>query len=342
MLPYTDAEKTDLAAVADALRAARFPLLTTHVAPDGDGIGSALILKRGLERQGIPCRIGVRGPLPRILDFLYEPGEILVHPSTLTDDQIREHDCVVLLDASDLKRAGEIREALTPRARRVVIDHHVASDEDPDPRETAFRCTRATATAEVVIDLLETHFDQPLDRALALPLYTALMTETGSFKFSNTTGRCLRMAARCVETGIEPDMVSGNLYMRQEETSLRLLGRALTKIERDETGRLAWIALGLDDFTETGATHLDTFGLVGYPRSLDGVELAILMFEDEPEFVKISFRSKREIDVSRIAAEFGGGGHVRAAGAALRLPLAQAQKTVIDRARQLVAADPGL
>jgi len=337
MSRYNSSEQSDLKSVASALRASRFPLFTTHISPDGDGIGAALILKRGLARLGIPSRIGIRGPIPPILDFLHGPDEILEHPLSLSDNQIAEHDCVVLLDAPDLSRAGPIKDAIRPETRTIIIDHHVCVPSGAEENTISFRCTRATATAEIAFDILEIHFAVRLDQELALPLYTALVTETGSFKFSNTTGRCLRLAARCVEAGIQPDVVSGNLFMRQKETSLRLLGRALAKIRRDETGRLAWIALSLQDFKDSGATHLDTFGLVGYPRSLEGVELAILLFEDEPEFVKISFRSKREIDVSRIAAEFGGGGHVRAAGAAMRDSIGGVEEKVISRAKAFLS-----
>jgi phosphoesterase RecJ-like protein len=115
-----------------------------------------------------------------------------------------------------------------------------------------------------------------------------------------------------------------------------LLARGLDRLRVDETGKLAWITLSLQDFAETGTAFADIGNMVSYPRSIDGVELSILMFEDEPNFVKMSFRSRKALDVNLLAREFGGGGHVRAAGLALHVPLAEAEARVIPRAREVV------
>lgn len=325
-------ESTDFAQLRSFLSGARRLMLTTHVAPDGDGLGSALALRKGLEAMGIAASIVVPGEVTPGLKFMDVEGVIRGFPGDVDEAFVRSHDMVALLDACHWGRIAHLEPALNPEARRVIIDHHVPSETKAD---CIYSRVHAAATGEIVYDFLVDHAGLKLDAAMAMPIYVSLVTETGSFRYSNTTARLFEIAGRCIDAGVEPHTVASALFETRSPASLRLLARGLDRLRVDETGKLAWITLSLEDFAETGTAFADIGNMVSYPRSIDGVELSILMFEDEPNFVKMSFRSRRVLDVNVLAREFGGGGHVRAAGVAMRVPLAEAEARVIPRAKEV-------
>jgi phosphoesterase RecJ-like protein len=317
-----------------ALRSRRRVALTTHVAPDPDGLGSALALRYGLSRLGIESEIVVNGPVSRRFAFMDPDRAIREFPSQIDRDAVAGFDGVVVLDCGEWKRIGAVGEAFAPDVVKMCIDHHVANS-----GFASVTCWRveATATAEMIHDFLCGHLRLPFDARMALPIYAALVTETGGFAYSNTTAKAHRLAGECLDLGVQAALVNTALNESRRLASLRLAARALDRLEVDGSGKLAWIALTLEDFRSTGATAEDITGLVDYPRSVEGVEVAILMFEDEPRSVKVSFRSKSVVDVNQLAGRFGGGGHVRAAGALLRTGIASAKEQLVAAAREVVA-----
>lgn len=316
-----------------AVRGWKRVALTTHVAPDGDGLGSAFGFVAGLAKLGVTADVAVEGPVARRYDFLYPPGALKVFPGPVDPAWLAGLDAVVVLDCSDWTRIGCLSEIFPTSIPRVCIDHHVA-------RATFAPLTvhrmEATATAEILADFFTERFGMALDVAMAMPFYTALFTETGGFAYSNTTAKCMELAAACLRAGVNPAQVNSKLHERETLPALKLAARALERLQVDPGGRMAWVSLGLDDFRDTGATALDVGGLVDYPRSLDGVEMAILMFEDEPGSVKVSLRSREVLDMNVIARAIGGGGHVRAAGALVRSSLAQAETLILGKAREAI------
>lgn len=308
-------------------------MLTTHVAPDGDGLGSALALRAGLESMGIATSIVVPGEINPGLLFMDPERVIRRFPADVDQDFVRSHDMVALLDACHWGRIAQLEPALSPDMKRVIIDHHVPSETKAD---FMYSRVHAAATGEIIYDFLIDHAGLKLDHAMALPIYVSLVTETGSFRYSNTSARLFQIAGACIDAGVEPHTIASALFETCSPASLRLLARGLDRLQVDETGKLAWITLRLEDFAETGTAFADIGNMVSFPRSIETVELSILMFEDEPNFVKMSFRSRKTLDVNLLAREFGGGGHVRAAGLALRVPLAEAEARIIPRCKEVV------
>ncbi len=315
-------------------------LLTTHVIPDGDGLGSALGLAGGLRKMGKDVRILVPSPVPAPYRFLDPEGRIEHLDADSPPQGLSDCQVVVVLDCGEWKRLAKLGPVLEPlAATKVCIDHHQGNSGFAD---VALLDTEAAATAELIYEMLIEEEGVELDFEMAQALYVSLVTETGGFQYSNTSAKLHRMTAHLIEQGVDPNQVHIELDQRKPARQIRFLARALQTLEVDDENGLAWVAVGPEIFQETGAETDDIVGLVSYPRSLDGVELAIMFFEDVPGSVKISFRSKRWFDVSQFARQFDGGGHVRASGALIESPLAEAVDRVTRAARKdLAAARPG-
>jgi phosphoesterase RecJ-like protein len=221
---------------------------------------------------------------------------------------------------------------------RVIVDHHPASDA---PMEgLALRDPSASATGELVYDLLIlSGTDWPPESTLGM--YVALLTDTGSFRFSNTTGRVHRIVADLMERGLDPQKAARQVYGRVRVRKLHLLRASLEELQVEEGGGVAWMTVPLETYTSLGATSDDVDGLVDYPRSLRGVEVAILFRQAARGGTKVSLRSNGEVDVNRLARSFGGGGHVRAAGALVDRPLGEVRKEVVSAALEAVAETRG-
>ncbi|MEK7700902.1 MAG: bifunctional oligoribonuclease/PAP phosphatase NrnA [candidate division NC10 bacterium] len=297
-------------------------LMLGHVHPDADVLGTLLALGLALEARGWSVTYGGPHPAPAMLDFL--PG---VERYRRLDTLDGAFDVAVLTDCPNPQRTeGLIEQAR--RASKVVlnIDHH------PDNRRYAdvnWIDLTAAATGEMVYELLVA-LEVPLAPAIATNLFTAVHTDTGSFRYSNVTPRTFRTAAALVTAGAEPAAVSQALYERRAPDALRWLGEALGRIEVSDEGRLAWLALPSDAVPET---FVESEELVNYPRSIGTVRVACLLRERGGQ-VKVSLRGKGDVDVQRIAARFGGGGHRNAAGCTVDGPLAEAIRAVVAAVRQ--------
>jgi len=214
----------------------------------------------------------------------------------------------------------------------VNIDHHITNKQfgqinwvEPD----------ASATAEMIAVLLG-DMRVPLTKDIALCLYTALMTETGSFRYSNTTPAVFRLAAELADLGVQPAWVSQKIYERNTVSRLKLLGALLERMALNADRTVAWVTIPAELFERTGTTAEDAEDFVNYPRSLAETEVAILMRDAEPGHVKVSFRASGDVDVAAIAAQFGGGGHRKAAGCTVAGALAAVQPRVLEAAERAV------
>lgn len=321
-------------AVARLLRAAQSLLLAVHVRPDGDAVGSALGLGLALERAGKRVRFLVDGGIPRYLAWL--PGAGRFEPPAPLEES---PDAAVLLDCGDLERVGQVR-PLLEQAREVVnIDHH--------PSNTRYGSTRwiepgAAAVGEQVLDLLDELGLEP-DEAVATALFASIASDTGGFRYSNTTASTLERAARLVRAGARPDEIARRLWEERTPGSLRLLGRVLEGLEVLAGGRFSRVRVPARLLEEAGAAEEDVEGLVNYPRSLQGVEAAALFQEVRLEgrpAVRVSLRSNRWLDVSAVAVRFGGGGHGRAAGCTVEGSLDEVVAEVSRAVEEALAAGP--
>jgi phosphoesterase RecJ-like protein len=313
--------------VARVLASGRRFLLPLHLAPDGDSAGSVLGLALILERLGAEAVVTwERDPLPPLYAFL--PGADRVIPF----DRVRgDFSAAVFLDMTDPGRAGERTAALARGLLVVNVDHH--------PTNTGFGTVHfldpeAPAVGEMVIAIADS-LGVPLDREVATCLYTAIMTDTGSFQYDNASPRAFRAAGRLVEAGADPAEIARRVYESRSLSSLRLLHLALGTLAVECGGRVAHVTLTREMMARTGATVADADGIINYPRSLNGVEVAILFREEEDGRVKVGFRSRR-VDVGGLAASLGGGGHARASGCVLEGPVTRARDLVLSRVRSVL------
>ena len=300
-------------------------ILLSHHNPDGDTLGSMLALWHHLS-PGRKIRMACSDPVPELYRFLPGWEEVLTNEEALAKKET--YDLAVAVDASDLGRLGPGGGELIARAQVVVsIDHHATGEPFGNP---AWIDPDAAATGELVWALLR----DCLTEEIATALYTAIITDCGSFRYANTTAQTLTIAGKLVEAGADPHLIATRVFETRSFASLKLLERALGTLEVDGTGQLGWMELTEEMFQATGATQEAGEGFVNYVRMIEGVRLAILFRENSGK-VRVSLRSL-DVDVGKLAATFGGGGHVRAAGCELAMPLADAKEQVLARAREFL------
>ncbi len=304
--------------------------LTTHVNPDGDGLGSEAGLTHLLQALGVHVSIANPTPTPPRYGFLFRalPG---VDRSDEAVREIRRADCIVVLDIGDIGRLGMLAGAVTERGVPVAcIDHHVSGGTLPDgPR---YLDAHAAATAALVYELALGN-EWAVTMEAARSLYVGILTDTGAFRFSNTDARTLRTAAALLETGIDPESVYLDVYANAPEGRARLLAEALQTLVVEPEDGLAWVTVPPGALARHGVTPDDLDGVVEYPRSIAGIRMALLFREIASGRIKVSLRSVGDVDVADFARPFGGGGHRKAAGVSVEGTMAQAQETILTAAR---------
>lgn len=305
-------------------------LIVGHEDPDPDSIGSVLAARWALRRIRPGDAIEAASPDPPPLSCHFLPGADQV----LTPDEAAARGPWHTLWVVDCEpdRIGSLKPLLSTAQRLVNVDHHATNTRPSGhPSETRLVDPSAAATGLLIYRLIR-HWGLSLDREVATHLYTAVAGDTGAFRYSNTTAEALEVAREAVQAGVRPEVVAHNLYERRPFAEVQLLGRALAALERSEDGQIAWLALPHGWIAGLAADAFD--GFVNYPRMVEGVEVALLFREVEPGTVRVSLRSQNWVDVSRIASTFGGGGHARAAGCTVKLPLDEA----VERVRRAVEA----
>lgn len=304
--------------IVSALRSCDRILLSVHKSPDGDALGSQLALLFALEKMGKTAKAHNLDPVPEIYRFL--PGSEKIQSGKPVQGR---YDVLIVLD-SDPPRTG-LFDGDYPADTLINIDHHVTNLlEWP----LTWLDISAAATGEMVHELI-LRLGVPINRDIALCLYASIFTDTGSFRYSNTTARSLRIAAEMVEAGADPWIVTENVYESFAYRRLKLLGSVLESLERSADGMIAWVVVTEDMFRKHGATAEDTDNFVNYVRSVKGVEVAILFRQTGDSQYKISLRSKGRVDLSGPAQSFGGGGHRNAAGGTLQGSLNEVKEKVI-------------
>jgi phosphoesterase RecJ-like protein len=335
--------------VLHQLRSARRVVLTTHLNADGDGTGSQVAMLELLESFGVEGRIVNPTPFPDLFRFLL-PGEDaapadgggvpLDHPSVLgagTPEAAawcREADLALVLDTGEVPRIGRVK-PMVEHLEHLVVDHHPEGDR-PLPGE-AWREVSASATGEMVFDLVH-HAGGPWTRSVVEGLYTAILTDTGSFRFSNATPTAHRVAGELIALGASPDRLHTRIYGAAPLRRYRLLEEALGTLERSSDGRVSWMTVPEGAFRKLGCDSADLEGLSDYPRTLAGTEVALL-FREVDDGIKISFRSNGQVDVNEIARQLGGGGHVRASGALVQGDLEKVRVRVVAAVEAAVSGD---
>jgi phosphoesterase RecJ-like protein len=317
-----------LAAIGDA----RTVALSTHVNADGDGCGSEAALARLLTAAGKRVRIVNPTPWPQTFEYLLDAD--LTDLSAQAVRALEGIDLLAVVDIGDVKRLGVLTDSVRALAvPRVVIDHHEPGTEPPG--RIILSDTTACATGELIFDLAMTA-GWTLSTPAAVALYTALLTDTGGFRFSNTSPRCHAIAGYLLSLGIDPEEMYRRVYASVPLGRLLLLRDALETLEVDPVRAIAWISVPAGAVERYALRSEDLDGIVEHPRSIAGTGLAIFFRDLGHGKVKVSFRSTGDVDVNRFARQFGGGGHAKAAGALIPGSLEQVREEVIAAARAFV------
>lgn len=295
-------------------------LVTSHENPDGDAVGSTMALGYFLQGLGKAVTIYYCDPLPDNYRFLPMADKVVY---SIPDQPF---DICFVLDAGELKRAGEAICSFGRFGKIINIDHHPYGEKFGDLNLID---SGASATGAIIYRIIKAA-GHPIDYNTALCVYTAIVTDTGSFRYSNADPEAFRISGELVELGINPWLVAEKLYESQPRKRLELLALALSTLTVSDGGNFASVTVTLDMYAKTGSSAELTDGFVNYPRSIHGVEVAVLFREVKHEVFKVGFRSKGKVNVSALAAAFGGGGHHNAAGCTVFGPLDEVKKNVFS------------
>lgn len=336
MLDVPPARRDAILRAADALRPLRTVALSTHINADGDAAGSVTAMALLVAQLGIAARVVLPTPWPAPFAFLR---------STAIDDRtaqgaaaFRGIDGLVVLDLSDIRRLGALADAARAvTGPRIVIDHHEPGTEPPG--DLLVDDTSACATGELLFDVAAV-LGLTITPAIAEALYVAILTDTGGFRFANTSPRALRIAAALLERGVDPEVMYRRIYGSVPLGRVQLLRDALASLGHDAEHGISWISLEAGALERHEVTGEDLDGIVEHPRSIAGTRLALFFRDLGYGKVKVSFRSTGDVDVHRFAATFGGGGHAKASGALIPGGLDAVRTRVLDDARAYVGPLP--
>lgn len=317
----------------DMLKAADSFLLTSHVSPDGDAVGSMLSLYhllRALNKENVHCVM--HDAVPRMYIDL-AGADAVKRPS----DAFGPRELVVITDVAQLERIGEVSKLIGPDDSILVLDHHL--EEEPCGTANFVDPTYASAS-EIIVDLfVEAGIDIPRDAAECA--YVGLVTDTGGFRFSNTRPESHLRAARLLDAGIDVSGISSRLFETMTGSKFALLRAVLRNTEVDASGRYAFTTITLKEMEEAGANPEDLDGLVNYTRNIEGVDVGMLLREVDGGSVKVSMRSGADFNSAKVLQLFGGGGHAAAAGATLEGPLDRARGRILNEVRRALREGSG-
>ncbi|MBQ9257242.1 MAG: bifunctional oligoribonuclease/PAP phosphatase NrnA [Acidaminococcaceae bacterium] len=309
-----------LAETAKLLKEAGKMVIVSHISPDGDTLGSSLALAHALRMLGKEVMLNVDDDIPSVFSFLPGIGEYI---RFAPDDSVPA-DLLIVIDASSADRAGNAMNVV--KARSVLnIDHHKTNTHFAD---YLYLDSDAAATAEIIYSLL-LELGTELNTEIATCIYEGLYTDTGSFKYSNTTSRTLSIASALLTYGVNPSLISDNMEVKSR-SQVEMLGKVLETLTFLRDGKIAYVEVA----PELYDYNVDTDTFVSYPRYIEGVEVALLFKQVEENLTRVSFRSK-QVDVAKIALSFGGGGHQKASGCSIHAPLKEAESIVLPVVEEL-------
>lgn len=315
---------------AEVVKAHQRFLLVSHIRPDCDALGSELGMAGILDALGKHVRIVNGQATPPNYQFIdlqrrIKAINVDVQPADLTDVEL-----LMVLDTSAWQQLGPMSEVLkTTKAKKVVLDHHVSSD---DLGAEQFKDVEAEATGRLVLEAAR-HLNVKLTPEIATPLFAAIATDTGWFRFGSTRGDTYRAAGALFDAGAKPNAIYNALYEQETLARLKLMGCILAGATAELGGKLIYTAVRQADFKATGAIPSDTEDIVNETLNVAGTQVAVIFVEQPDGDVKVSFRSRCQVDCSKLAEQFAGGGHKAAAGAFVKGPFEGAQAKVLDAVR---------
>lgn len=310
--------------VAEIDRSATF-LITSHESPDPDAVGSSLALANYLVARGKDVTVYLCDPVPENCAFLPMADQVLAELPQ------RDFDVCFVLDVGEFRRAGKAITSCDRIGRFINVDHHLGCESfglhnliDP----------KASATAALIYRIVKAAGDE-VDYSTALCIYTAILSDTGSFHYSNSDPEAFAIAGEMIARGVNAWDVNENLYESEPLQRIALLALALSDLTVSPSGEYASVTVTLDMYRQTGSTAEDTDRFINYPRSIRGVQVALFFREISEGLFKVGFRSKGKVDVAAVSAHFGGGGHHNAAGCTVSGSLAQVKALVFDRLEKI-------
>ncbi len=325
----------DWNSLADILRRYENFVLTSHIRPDCDALGSELGMADLLESLGKTVRIVNGHPTPPNLAFLDPSERIQVLGEQIQADDV-QGDCLIILDTSAWAQLGSMGDVVRRfQGLKLVLDHHVGQDE---LGAMFFKDTSADSTGHLVT-LLAKHLSVAISKSMATSLYSAIATDTGWFRFNSTSAATYRVAADLVAAGANPSVIYGDLYERDTIGRVRLRGRILSRVEEELNGQLVYTYVRKEDFPETGALPSDTEDVINATLAIAGTKFAVIFVEQLKGGFKLSFRSRCHVDCNLLAKNFGGGGHRAAAGAFLDGELSDVRNRVLKATREALLAN---
>lgn len=303
-------------------------VIVTHIRPDGDALGSAVGLACAIRQLDKQVRVTVASDLGPRYEFANKPTTP-IERFRAPGENFRNTDAIVVVDTGTWGQLGEFGSYMrSMMCTKAVIDHHRTQD---DLGALRFVDTAAEAAGRLVYDATVA-LGVPITAEAANNLFLALATDTGWFRHSSVEPRTFSLAEELVRAGAKPTDLYDAVYGTSSLARMRLTGKALERMKSEAGGRIVYTEIHWSDYAETGAIPPDTEDLINYPRSVAGVDIALVFIEQRDGSTKVSFRSKEGVDVGRLAEQFGGGGHKMASGATVARPLVETRIAVLKAA----------
>lgn len=319
--------KKEFPRIKELLKRSKTAVIAAHMDPDGDAIGSMLALAMLLERFKLAVTMYCAEQAPKIYRFL--PGAEKIKRELLLGQHF---DLAFVVDASDISRVGEKIDLRQLAPVLINIDHHPDNTQFGDVNYVK----QSSCVAEEIFDLAK-FLKIKIDKKMADCLYAAMITDTGNFRYENTSVKTFMIAAELLKAGVKTHEITTRIYDTKSIPSIKISARALSNVQFSPDHKVAWAVVTEEMMRETGAEGEDLIGIVDRLRAIEGVEVAVFFREKEGK-VKINFRSKEKINVSEIARQFGGGGHYKAAGAVVEGDAKKGEETVIREVLKFMRA----
>lgn len=294
--------------------------IASHVSPDGDNIGSILAMALGLKTMGKEVHVVKTDEVPS--DYLFLPGIDMISPFNGEGIEL-----LITLDSADMERLGQFRSSAESAGKIINIDHHISNQRygsynivEPD----------ASSTGEVLFGVLN-DLGIKIDKNMASCLYTAISTDTGSFQYQGVSDKTHEIAAALIRAGVDVPGINIKLYSSRSMIRTNLFIEAFSTMKTYRNDTIAVVKVTQDMLSKTKAAMEDTEGIISFIKEIDSIEVACLLKEKSPDEIKVSLRSKEEVNVSEICAEFNGGGHIRAAGCTINENIENAENMIVNQ-----------
>ncbi len=319
--------------IVDIINGGKKFIITTHLFSEGDAIGSELALKRflcGLNKDAVIVNNEV---LPSVYSCFDTDNDVQFLKSKNVNIDLNAFDAIFIVDVADWSQLGDFADTIkASQITKVCIDHHPTN---PGFADVNVVVKDASSAGELIFDLIR-YMDGEITQEIAIPLYLSIATDTGWFKFSNTSAKALQACSDLIKAGVKSELIYEKLYQRKNISYLKLLNSTLGILRPECDGKLVWTKMTKDMIKSSGVEFVDTDVIIDLIRAVNEVEVVIVFRELGERKTKVSFRSKHTVNVAKLASDFGGGGHVRAAGASINQPIDTAIGDVINGAKELI------